>query len=91
MSLYVILITQESSSRCFSPQQVVSEPMVVCSKGDEVFMVPKRGQRKPKQPTHKDLRKKKKKGILLMVLNNGVMQCSHGHGRAGFPWMCVRG
>ena len=66
--------------------------MVVCSEGDEVFMIPiQRGQRKPKQPTHKDPRKKKKKGILLMVLNNGVMQGSHGHRRAGFPWMCVRG
>ena len=29
--------------------------------------------------------------ILLMVLNNGVIQNSHEHGRAGFPWMCVQG
>ena len=65
--------------------------MVVCGEGGEVFMIPtQRGQRKPKQPTHKDPKKKKKR-ILLMVLNNGVMQGSHGHGRAGFPWMYVRG
>ena len=25
------------------------------------------------------------------VLNNCVMQGSHGHGRAVFPWICVRG
>ena len=55
--------------------------MVVCGEGDEVFLVPtKRGQRKPKRPTHKDPREEKKKpnkGILLMVLNNGG---------ARFPW-----
>ena len=62
MSLYVILITQGSSPRCLSPQQVVSEPMVVCSEGGEVFMVPtQQGQRKPKWPTHKDPREKRKK------------------------------
>ena len=62
MSLYVILITQESSPRCLSPQQVVSEPIVVCGKGGEVFMVPtQRGQKKPKWLTHKDPREKKKK------------------------------
>ena len=70
--------------------------MVVCGEGGEVFMVPtQRGQRKPKRPTHKDpgeeKRKKPNKGILLMVLNNGVVRGSHGHGRTGFPWMCVRG
>ena len=73
--------------------------MVVCGEGGEVFMVPtQRGQRKSKRPTHKDpgeeKRKKKKKpnkGILLMVLNNGVVRGSHGHGHTGFPWMCVRG
>ena len=26
-----------------------------------------------------------------MVLNNGVVQGSHGHRRVGFPWMCVWG
>ena len=76
MSLYVILITQGSSPRYLSPQQVVSELMVVCGEGGDVFMVPtQRGQRKPKRPTHKDPREEKKKktnkGILLMVLNNG--------------------
>ena len=96
MSLYVILITQGSSPKCLSPQQVVSEPMVVCEKGSEVFMVPiQRGQRKPERPTHKDPREEKRKnpnkGILLMVLNNGVVLGSHGNGRAGFPWMCVQG
>ena len=79
----------------FIPQQVVLELMVVCDEGGKVFMVPiQRGQKKPKRPTHKDLgeeKKKPNKWILLMVLNNGVMQGSHGHGRAGFPWMCVRG
>ena len=62
MSLYVILITQGSSPRCLSPQQVVSEPMVVCGEDGDVFMVPtQRGQRKPKWPTHKDPREKRKK------------------------------
>ena len=68
--------------------------MVVCGEGGEVFMVPtQRGQRKPKRPTHKDPREEKRpnKGILLMVLTNGVVRGSHGHGRTGFPWMCVRG
>ena len=73
--------------------------MVVCSEGGEVFMVPtQRGQRKPKWPTHKDPgegkkkeEKKPNKGILLMVLTNGVVRGSHGHGRTGFLWMCVRG
>ena len=36
-------------------------------------------------------REKPNKGILLMVLNNGVVWDSHRHRRAGFPWMCVRG
>ena len=64
---------------------------MVCGEGGEVFMVStQREQRKPKWPTHKDL-EKKKGGILLMVLNNGVMRGSHGHGCAGFPWMCIRG
>ena len=58
-----------------SPQQVVSEPMVVCGEGGDVFIVPIQwGQRK---------------GILLMVLNKGVVRDSHGYRRAGFPWMCV--
>ena len=77
--------------------QVVSKPMVVCGEGGDVFMVStQQGQRKPKWPTHKDPREKKErkekpnKGILLMVLNNGVVRGSHGHRRAGFPWMCVR-
>ena len=70
--------------------------MVVCGEGGEVFMVPtQQGQKKLKWPTHKDLGEKKKKfpnkGILLMVLNNGVMRGSHGHGRVGFPCICVRG
>ena len=60
-------------------------------------MVPtQRGQRKPKRLTHKDpgggkkKRKKPNKGILLMVLNDGVVRDSHGHGHAEFPWMCMR-
>ena len=73
--------------------------MVVCGEGGDVFMVPtQRGHRKPKWSTHKDPGEKKKekkkkpnKGILLMVLNNGVMRGSHGHRRAGFPWMYVQG
>ena len=71
--------------------------MVVCGEGGEVFMVPtQQGQRKPKRPTHKDPEKKNIYiyiyiYILLMVLNNGVIQDSHGHGCAGFPWMCVQG
>ena len=71
--------------------------MVVCGHGGDVFMVPtQQGQRKLKWPTHKDLGEKERKekpnkGILLMVLNNGVVQDSHGHRRAGFSWMCVRG
>ena len=36
--------------------------MVVCGEGGDVFMVPtQRGQRKPKWPTHKDPREKKRK------------------------------
>ena len=55
MSLYIILITQESSPRCFSPQQMISELMVMFGKGGEMFVVPTQwGQRKPKRPTHKD-------------------------------------
>ena len=47
---------------CLFPQQVVSELMVVCGEGGEVFMVPtQRGQRKSKRPTHKDPREGKKK------------------------------
>ena len=72
--------------------------MVVCGEGGDVFMVPTQwGQKKPKWPTHKDPGEKKErkekpnKGILLIVLNNGVVRGSHGHKRAGFPWMCVRG
>ena len=62
MSLYVILIIQGSSPRCLSPQQVVSEPMVVCGEGGDVFVVPtQRGQKKPKWPTHKDPGEKRKK------------------------------
>ena len=61
-SLYVILITQGSFPRCLFPQQVVSELMVVCGEGGEVFMVPTQwGQRKSKRPTHKDPREGKKK------------------------------
>ena len=64
---------------------LVLEPMVVCGEGGEVFMVStQRRQRKPKRPTHKE------KKILQMVLNNSVVQDSYGHGRAGFPWMCVK-
>ena len=41
---------------------MVSEPMVVCGEGGDVFMVPtQRGQRKPKWPTHKDPKEKRKK------------------------------
>ena len=44
--------------------------MVVCGEGGEVFMVPpSRDRESLKWPTHKD----PEKGILLMVLNNGVM------------------
>ena len=73
-----------------SPLQVVLEPMVVCGEGGEVFMVPSTGDKESlKRPTHKDPKTKKnkkqkqkqKEGILLMVLNNGVMRGSHGHGR----------
>ena len=71
---------------------------MVCGEGGDVFMVPtQRGQRKPKWLTHKDPGEKKErkekpnKGILLIVLNNGVVRGSHGHKRAGFPWMCVWG
>ena len=39
----------------------------------------------------KERKEKPNKGILLMVLNNGVVRDSHEHRRAGFPWMCVRG
>ena len=52
---------------------MVSEPMVVCGEGGEVFMVlTQRGQRNLKRPTHKDPGKEKKKKkpnkeILLMV------------------------
>ena len=81
----------------FNSLQVVSKPMVVCGEGGDVFMVStQQGQRKPKWPTHKDPREKKErkekpnKGILLMVLNNVVVRGSHGHRRAGFPWMCVQ-
>ena len=55
----------------------------MCGKGGEVFVVPtQQGQRKPKWPTHKDPggkkekekeKKKPNKGILLMVLNYGVV------------------
>ena len=37
----------------------------------------------------KERKEKSNKGILLMVLSNGVVRGSHGHRRAGFPWMCV--
>ena len=71
---------------------------LVCSEGGDVFMVPmQRGQRKPKWPTHKNpgekrrnKRKTQQKNI-ANCLNNGVVQGSHRHGRAGFPWMCVQG
>ena len=67
--------------------------MVVCGEGGDVFMVP---TQRPKWPTHKDHRKKKKKkkksnkGILVMVLNNGVVRGSHGCAcgvDTWFPWM----
>ena len=35
----------------------------------------------------KERKEKSNKGILLMVLSNGVVRGSHGHRRAGFPWM----
>ena len=71
--------------------------IVLCCEGGDVFMVStQQGQRKPKWPHTKILKKKERKekpnkGILLMVLNNGVVRGSHGHRHAGFPWMCVRG
>ena len=40
MSLYIILIIQESFPRCLSPQQMVSEPMVMWGKGGKVNEVP---------------------------------------------------
>ena len=40
MSLYNILITQESFLMCLSPQQVVLEPMVVWDNGGKVNEVP---------------------------------------------------
>ena len=72
---------------------MVSEPMVVCGEGGEVFMVlTQRGQRKPKWPTHKDPREKRKKRKAQQKnIANGVVRGSHGHKRAGFPWMCVWG
>ena len=70
VSLYVILIIQESFPRCFSPQHVVSEPIVVCGEGGEVFMVPtQRRQRKPKRPTHKDPGKEKKNAQQMNIAN----------------------
>ena len=74
MSLYVILIIQGSSPRCLSPQQVVSELIVVCGEGGDVFVVPtQRGQKKPKWPTHKDPgEKKKKRKAQQMNIANGA-------------------
>ena len=40
MSLYIILIIQESFTRCLSLQQMVSEPMVMWGKGGKVNEVP---------------------------------------------------
>ena len=40
MSLYIILIIQGSFPRCLSPQQMVSEPMVMWGKGGKVNEVP---------------------------------------------------
>ena len=66
------------------PTSGIKARLVVYGESGEVFMVPtQQGQRKPKRPTHKDPRegkKKKKKpnkGILLIVLNNGVVRGSH--------------
>ena len=54
----------------FIYQQVVSEPMVVCSEGGEVFMVPtQRGQRKPRQPIYKDPEEEKKKAQQMNIAN----------------------
>ena len=48
------------------------EPMALCSKGGEVFIVLTQwGQKKPKRPTHKDTEKKKTQ----------QMKCD-----ARFPW-----
>ena len=47
-------------------------------------------QKNKKTKKNKKQKQKQKEGILLMVLNNGVMQGSHGHGRVGFSWMCVQ-
>ena len=60
-----------------SQQQVVSEPMVVCNKGCEVFKVPThQGQKKPKQPTYKDPgeeeEQKKKKNAQQRNIANGA-------------------
>ena len=53
---------------------MVSEPMVVCGKGGDMFMVPtQRGQRKPKWPTHKDPgEKRKKRKAQQMNIGNGA-------------------
>ena len=55
-----------------------------------MFLVPTNGNRASLNDSHtKTLEKKPNKGILLMVLNNGVAQGFYGHGYTGFPWMCV--
>ena len=55
-----------------------------------MFLVPTNGNRASLNDSHtKTLEKKPNKGILLMVLNNGVAQGFYGHGHTGFPWMCV--
>ena len=53
---------------------MVAEPMVVCSEGGDVFMVPtQRGQRKPKWPTHKDPKEKRKKRKVQQInIANGA-------------------
>ena len=60
----------------FIPPQVVSELIVVCNKGGEVFKVPThRGQKKPKQPTHKDPgeeEEQKKKKAQQRNIHNGA-------------------
>ena len=62
VSLYVILITQKSSPKCLSLPNKWYQSQIVCGEGGDVFMVPtQRGQRKPKWPTHKDPREKRKK------------------------------
>ena len=66
---------------------MVSELMVVCGEGGEVFMVPtQRGQRKPKRPTHKDPGEDPWTYGVPMDVRAGLTRGSHGW-RTRDPWM----